>query len=120
MVKYHNQVYPACIALRIEEIAAHFDTTGVNTSLGRSLHTEYSYGKRKLDSALMKAFPVLAEANKDGVPQLWKSLEGTDAFASFIIGLNGVDIVPRVIEIHPPFSDYADMTGFVECYSLFE
>lgn len=52
----------------------------------------------------MKAFPVLAEANKDGAPQLWKSPEWADSFASFILKLNGVDIDPRVIEIHPPFS----------------
>lgn len=120
MVKYHNQIYPAGIDLRIEEIAAHFDATGINASLGRSLHTEYSYGKRKFDSPLLKSFPTLAEANKDGVPQLWKSPEWANAFASFIIGLNGVDIAPSVIEIHPPFNDYADMTGFVESYSLFE
>ena len=120
MVKYHNQVYPAGIDLRIEEIAAHFDATGINASLGRSLHTEYSYGKRKFDSALMKAFPALAEANKDGVPQLWKSPEWASAFASYILELNGVDIAPSVIEIHPPFNDYADLTSFIESYSLFE
>lgn len=42
MVKYHNQIYPAGISLRIEEIAAHFDAPQINASLGRSLHTEYS------------------------------------------------------------------------------
>jgi len=120
MVKYHNQIYPKDIHLRIEEIAAHLDATGVSASLERSLHTEYSYGKRKFNSALIKAFPVLAEANKDGVPQLWKSPEWAKAFASFIFELNGVDIVPRVIEIHPPFSDYSDMASFTESYSVFE
>ncbi len=120
MVKYHNQIYPNSIHLRIEEIAAHFDTTEVSSSLERSLHTEYSYGKRKFNSALMKTFPVLAEANKDGVPQLWKSTEWAKAFASFILELNGVDIIPRVIEIHPPFNDYSDIASFSESYSVFE
>lgn len=120
MVKYHNQIYPAGIPLRIEEIAAHFDATQINASLGRSLHTEYSYGKRNYNSVLIKDFPVLAAANKDGVPQLWKNSEWADTFASFIFKLNGTETAPRVIEIHPPFSDYTDMAGFVENYSIFE
>ena len=120
MVKYHNQIYPAGISLRIEEIAAHFDATQINASLGRSLHTEYSYGKRNYNSVLIKDFPVLAAANKDGVPQLWKNSAWADTFASFIFKLNGTETAPRVIEIHPPFSDYTDMAGFVENYSIFE
>lgn len=36
MVKYHNQIYPEGIPLRIEEIAAHLDATVVNATLGRS------------------------------------------------------------------------------------
>lgn len=87
MIKYHNHSYPTSIPLRIEEIAAHFDVARVNASLGRSLHTEYSYGKREYRSALIKDFPVLVAANKDGVPQLWKSSEWADTFASFIIKL---------------------------------
>lgn len=120
MVKYHNQKYPAGIPLRIEEIAAHLNATQINASLGRFLHTEYSYGKRNYNSALIKYFPVLAAANKDGVPQLWKNSEWADTFASFIFKLNGTETAPRVIEIHPPFSDYTDMAGFVENYSIFE
>lgn len=120
MVKYHNQIYPTDIPLRIEEIAAHLDATQINASLGRSLHTEYSYGKRNYNSVLIKEFPVLAAANKDGVPQLWKNSEWADTFASFIFKLNGTETAPHVIEIHPPFSDYTDMAGFVENYSIFE
>ena len=45
MIKYHGQEYPADVPLHIEEIAAHFDITNVGGKLGRSLHTEYSYGK---------------------------------------------------------------------------
>lgn len=120
MVKYHKHNYPTDIPLRIEEIAAHFDVTQIKATLGRSLHTEYSYGRRKYNSILMNNFPILAAANKDGVPQLWKSSEWADSFASFIFKLNGIEIVPKVIEIHPPFSDYTDMAGFVKNYSIFE
>ncbi len=52
MIKYHGREYPADIPLRIEEIAAHFDITSVRGNLKKSLHTEYSYGKCKLNSAL--------------------------------------------------------------------
>ena len=47
MIKYHNQAYPADIPLRTEECAAHFDITSIHSGLRWSLHTEYSYGKRR-------------------------------------------------------------------------
>ena len=120
MVKYHSQNYPADIPLRIEEIAAHFDIQKVSGALDWSLHTEYSYGKRKFDSKLISAFPEILSANKDGVPQLWKSEAWAGQFAEFVLTLvNGVK-APKVIEIHPPFADYTDMTGFISAYSVFE
>ena len=54
MVKYHTQSYPDDIPLRTEECASHFDSTTVTAELGLSLHTEYSYGKRKFNSAAFK------------------------------------------------------------------
>lgn len=51
MVKYHKQEYPEDIPLKIEEVATHFDISKINGILGYSLHTEYSYGKRKFDTS---------------------------------------------------------------------
>lgn len=70
MVKYHLQEYPADIPLAAEEIAAHFDISNIKSSLNKSLHTEYSYGKRKFNSSVIASFPELISTNKDGVPQL--------------------------------------------------
>lgn len=118
MVKYHTLEYPSDIPLRIEECAAHFDITYVKAVLKRSLHTEYSYGKRKLSSSIIGSFPVLATSNKDGVPKLWSSLEWGRCFAEFIFSIT--DDIPSVIEIHPPFTDYATMDSFIDSFRAFE
>lgn len=120
MIKYHSQEYPEDIPLRIEEIAAHLDAQKVAGTLDWSLHTEYSYGKRKFDSEIVSHYPDIISANKDGVPQLWKSKAWASQFADYVIELvNGVK-VPKVIEIHPPFNDYTDIPGVVSTYSVFE
>lgn len=120
MIKYHSQEYPADIPLRIEEIAAHFDVQKVAGGLDWSLHTEYSYGKRKFDSEMVSHYPDIISANKDGVPQIWKSETWASQFADFILELAGDIKVPKVIEIHPPFNDYTDLAGFISSYSVFE
>ena len=120
MVKYHDQDYPADIPLHLEETAAHFDITSISGDRRMSLHTEYSYGKRKFSSALIMKYPEILAAQKDGVPQLWKNETWALQFADFIFELVGNTSVPRVIEIHPPFNDYTDMAGFVKTYSSFE
>ena len=120
MIKYHGQEYPADIPLRTEEIAAHFDISFIGGKLKRSLHTEYSYGRRRLDSALISRYPELQTSHKDGVPQLWKNEVWALQFADFIISLVGNGSSPGVIEIHPPFNDYSDMTKFINVYSRFE
>ena len=119
MVKYHTQSYPTDIPLRIEECAAHLDITSVDADLRYSLHTEYSYGKRKLDSALLTNFPALVGAHKDGVPQLWKDEQWAAEFAQFVFALAG-GATPAVIEVHPPFGDYTDFDSFIRSYSAFE
>lgn len=119
MVKYHSQSYPSDIPLRIEECAAHFDITAVRSALRCSLHTEYSYGRRKLDSRLIKQFPAIRSAQKDGVPQLWKDEDWALEFAQFVCALAEGNN-PAVIEIHPPFNDYIGWEGFIRNYSLFE
>ena len=120
MIKYHSQAYPTNIPLRIEEVAAHFDIAKIQASMRCSLHTEYSYGKRMLNNAIITNFPALVSAQKDGIPQLWKNVQWAEEFANFIFCLVGNRGAPRVIEIHPPFSDYTDMRGFIEAYSIFE
>lgn len=120
MIKYHGQAYPESIPLRIEEIAAHFDVQKVSGQLGYSLHTEYSYGKRKFDSNVISNFPEILSAQKDGVPQLWKNESWASQFADFVISLIGMQTQPEVIEIHPPFNDYTDLESFVKNYAVFE
>ncbi len=120
MIKYHKQAYPKDIPLSIEEIAAHFDIQKIDGQLKYSLHTEYSYGKRKLNSPLISNFPEIREAQKEGVPQLWKNELWALQFAEFILKLMGMNNQPEVIEIHPPFNDYTDMKTFIKHYSIFE
>lgn len=120
MIKYHGQSYPADIPLKTEEIAAHFDITAISGRLKRSLHTEYSYGKRNFTSALVTKYPEILAAQKAGVPQLWKSETWALQFADFLIALVGNEAAPSVIEIHPPFNDYTDIAGFIKSYTCFE
>ncbi len=101
-----------------------FDSTSIITYIeaaeAYSLHTEYSYGKRKFDTELIAAFSILCEANKDGVPQLWKSNEWAEEFSTFIIRLTQGHKSPTIIEIHPPFNDYCSLEEFSERYRIFE
>lgn len=120
MVKYHSKEYPNDIPLRIEEVAANFDEMTVDGLLGLSVHTEYSYGKRKLNNIPVIKYGELVDSNKNGVPQLWKSESWSLEFASFLFDILSDCKEPKVIEIHPPFDDYADMDGFIRNYSLFE
>lgn len=119
MVKYHSQSYPDNIPLRIEECAAHFDVKSVQPSLECSLHTEYCYTQRRFDSDLVRQFPAIISAQKNGVPQLWKDENWAVEFAQFLFSL-AKDIIPTVIEVHPPFKDYTDWPGFIRNYSAFE
>ncbi len=119
MIKYHTQEYPEDIPLRIEECAAHFDVDSIKANLRYSLHTEYSYGKRKYNTAIVHRFPTILSAHKDNVPQLWKGERWASEFAQFVCTLAG-DEVPAVIEIHPPFTDYASFGSFIESYKVFE
>ncbi len=119
-VEYNNVKYPDGYLSDIKEVAAHFDKDNIEVSDKYSLHTEYSYGKRKFDTKLISKFPALVEAHKDGVPQLWKSEEWASQFADFIIQLTASYKPPTTIEIHPPFNDYCTLDGFIERYKVFE
>ena len=119
-VQYGGNTYPDGIIPELIEVAGHLDKESIKDLPNYSLHTEYSYGKRVLSSALIKQFPELCNANKDGVPQLWKSNIWAEQFAEFVLTLTNKHVAPKVIEIHPPFSDYCDIGQFTERYIVFE
>jgi len=119
-VKYHKRSYPAHIKPEIDEVAGHFDVLKISAPRAFSLHTEYSYGKRSMLSALLGQFPVIRESHNQGVPKLWHSNEWALEFARFIkFVCNGA--TPAIIEIHPPFSDYTEsIETFLNRYKKFE
>jgi hypothetical protein len=119
-VQYGGNAYPDGIVPELVEVAGHLDKDRIEDLPNYSLHTEYSYGKRKLSSDFIKQFPVLCDANKEGVPQLWKNTEWAAQFAEFVISLTKDHAAPKVVEIHPPFNDYCDIDQFIERYSVFE
>lgn len=119
-VEYNNVKYPDGYSSDIKEVAAHFDKDNIEASEKYSLHTEYSYGKRKFDTELISKFPELVESQKDGVPQLWKSEEWASQFADFIIQLTADYNPPTTVEIHPPFNDYCTLDDFIKRYKVFE
>ena len=120
LVEYNGVPYPEGFASNIKEIAAHFDKCEIEAAENYSLHTEYSYGKRKFDSRLMSRFTELKSSQKDGVPQLWKSNKWAEEFAEFIFELTKGKNPPTAIEIHPPFNDYCDIDSFLNRYTIFE
>lgn len=119
-VEYNNVNYPEGYNSDIKEIAAHFDKDEIEVVQKYSLHTEYSYGKRKFNTELIARYPDLVNSQKDGVPQLWKSKEWASEFADFVIQLTAGYNPPTTIEIHPPFNDYCTLDEFVERYKIFE
>ncbi len=119
-VKYGSNEYPDDIKPELVEIAGHLDKQTIERVLAYSLHTEYSYGRRKFDSPMIRKYPELCEANRDGVPQLWKNERWAIQFADFILDLTQNNDAPIVVEIHPPFSDYCDLYQFIERYHFFE
>ena len=119
-IEYNGVPYPEGYSAEIHEVAGHLDKDTIDDVEKYSLHTEYSYGKRKFDTPRLSAFPVLRDANKDGVPQLWKSDEWAGEFADFIIELTQDHKSPEIIEIHPPFNDYCSLEEFAERYLIFE
>ena len=119
-VQYGGNSYPEGIKPALIEVAGHLDKEKISNYPDYSLHTEYSYGKRNLSSSLINKFPELCKANKDGVPQLWKCNAWAEQFADFVVALTKERSAPKVIEIHPPFSDYCNLEQFIERYSVFE
>ena len=120
LIEYNGIPYPEGYVSKIKEVAGHLDKEEIETEDSYSLHTEYSYGKRNFGSLILMKYPTLREANKGGVPQLWKSEEWAKEFAAFVLELTKDKKTPQIVEIHPPFNDYSDIEHFVKCYKVFE
>lgn len=122
MVRYHDKEYPSDVPLEICELAAHFDIDKIATNVGNySLHTEYSYGKRNFSSTALEGLKEISDANRNGIPQLWKNKRWAEQFAEFIKRLSGTNNSPQTIEVHPPFNDYVDSVDhFIDIYRVFE
>ncbi len=119
-VDYHGKKYPHGMKCDVKELAGHLDKTSIPDVQRYSLHTEYSFTKRRLDSALIERYPALKESYRN-VPRLWFSEEWAEEFAEFIFDLTDGHPDPEVIEIHPPFRDYcSDFDTFLDRYTVFE
>lgn len=119
MVKYSRRHYPAGIPLNMEEVAGHMDIESVNPAMDYSLHTEYSYGMRRLDSDVLKDFLELVNANKRRIPMLWYNEEWAKEFAGFVKKITEGAGKPSVIEIHPGFNNYCSIERFAELFPIF-
>ncbi len=118
---YKSLEYPDGIKSSIYEIAGHLDKTSIRPPGAYSLHTEYSYTKRKLCSDILEGLPNLKSADINGVPQLWRGPEWASQFFSFIETICKGHPHPAIIEIHPPFNDYCpSISSFLSYYRIFE
>ena len=120
-IDYDGRRYPEDISPEIKEVSANFDVAYIRPLKEYSLHTEYSYGKRKFNTEVISSFNTIKESHKDFVPKLWVSKKWAEEFSEFIIKLVGNNRPPRIIEIHPPFNDYCStIYDFIEVYKAFE
>lgn len=120
LIGYNKLQYPKEYEIEMREIAAHLDKTFLEEVERYSLHTEYSYGKRELNSTLLDKYPALKNSHKGNIPQLWKSNEWANEFALFVLDLTKERNKPSIIEVHPPFRDYCTLEEFIERYTIFE
>jgi len=88
LVKYRNYDYEKYTP-RIEEVPDHFDVKSINPKISYSLHTEYSYSRRKFTNPIFNKLRVLKEASYLGIPLLWYSSEWAEQFFQFIGNLVG-------------------------------
>lgn len=120
-VKYGNKNYPEGITPKIWEVAGHFDKEPLKFGRNYSLHTEYSFTSRKMNSEFIKEFPEILKATANYIPMLWHNKEWAIEFAMFVLRITENVEPPKIIEIHPPFNDYCvTMADFFEVYKVFE
>ena len=120
-VQYMKLKYPLSIEPKLSEVPAHFDSQQKPPRNGEySLHTEYSYSKRKFTSPACQGLEWIKKANKNGIPMLWLNQEWVLDFISFVYKFVGENRPPKLIEIHPPFDDCRSLTDFITLYKKFE
>ena len=120
-IDYDGRRYPEDISPKIKEVAANFDMAYLRPLKEYSLHTEYSYGKRKFNSDAISNFNTIKESQRDFVPMLWANEKWAMEFSDFIFKIVGNNRPPKIIEIHPPFNDYCTcIEDFLKIYGLFE
>ena len=119
-IQYHRTRYPDDIEPRILEVSGHFDIKRINVDIPYSLHTEYSFMRRKFDNKTVSKYNEICNANKKGIPMLWYSEKWAVEFADYIKDITYESIEPSIIEIHPPFSDYTNLEEFLNNYKVFK
>jgi hypothetical protein len=120
-VRYSRRNYPPGVKAELQEVAGHFDIKGIKPDGAYSLHTEYSYGKRKLDNVLLTGLDTIKKAHQDLIPKLWFNEKWSLEFLEFIKRLVDDNSAPEIVEIHPPFNDYCGSIGeFLDSYTGFE
>jgi len=120
-IQYNSRIYPKNITPKMQEVAGHLDKQNISPRMEYSLHTEYSYTKRKLQSPLIADLSVLKNSHENGIPQLWFNDKWSCEFIEFVHRLVNSNRPPTIIEIHPPFDDYcSNIQDFVERYTIFE
>lgn len=119
-IQYHRSRYPDDIKPRIAEVAGNFDSNRIKVNSEYSLHTEYSFMSRKFNNEIVGKYSAICNANKRGIPMLWHSENWAIEFADFIKDLTEGNIAPKIIEIHPPFSDYSSLDKFMDNYKVFK
>jgi hypothetical protein len=93
-IKYGKRAYPEDIKPQMQEIAGHFDIASIKTNMPFSLHTEYSYGKRKFTSDLLSEFQIIKNSHHNFVPKLWVNHQWSKEFSQFIHTSWFKDILP--------------------------
>ncbi|BDC35757.1 hypothetical protein MTLP_04390 [Candidatus Methanoliparum sp. LAM-1] len=63
-VKYGRTQYPNNIIPKIQEIAGNFDIIVIRPTMSYSLHTEYSFRKRNMNSNLIGKFQTIVNSQK--------------------------------------------------------
>lgn len=118
-VKYGRCSYPQHIIPQLAEIPANFDSKPIIYDGPFSLHTEFSFAHRKFSSSALDGLETVKSSHRSSIPRLWASEAWANEFARFVIAeCNGH--TPTVVEVHPPFDDYATLESFLERYSVFE
>lgn len=118
-IQHHSLKYPKGIYPGIREVSGNFDSSKKILDKAYLLNTEYSEEARKFDTEIVKKYKTILTSQVDGIPQLWFSEEWTLEFVDFIKDISDERLEPKIIEIHPAFSDYSNLDDFLTKYKLF-